>query len=362
MLCVPFALRIASRIHAPSTHLLYVPSTPSRLRLRSMFCYPVSSVDIDTRTRLWTTAAVPRWREGMDGENVALRCYTVAWNAQPHSERDAAADEKRGGGRRRRCAHAVAFAVAVSSMRLPPQHHRHRRACTLPPIPITTTVRDGMEGKGGDEGRRARSAPALPNHGCAAAPSPAKSTPTPRAKRVYLRTSTVYTSAPPRLTIDPGYCAPCPAASGLDRVAVAIPPRAAFRLPLENKVSSGEGEEAEGRTYLLSPAPSRSRVRASHPQGRAPPLHARRNQNTDANRAYIALISIPPSIPAPYPSLNTFTVPPISLAPPILSPSPAPRPSSHPIIPPPSTRSVGALARSCPARQCLHRIPGRGGR
>jgi hypothetical protein len=71
----------------------------------------------------------------------------------------------------------------------------------------------------------------------------------PRAKRLYLRTSTVYTPAPPRLTIDPGYCAPCPAASGLDRVAVAIPPRAALRLPLENRVSSGEGEEAEGRTY-----------------------------------------------------------------------------------------------------------------
>jgi hypothetical protein len=33
--------------------------------------------------------------------------------------------------------------------RLPPQHHRHRRACTLPPIPITTTVRNEMEGKGG---------------------------------------------------------------------------------------------------------------------------------------------------------------------------------------------------------------------
>jgi hypothetical protein len=89
----------------------------------------------------------------------------------------------------------------------------------------------------------------LPNRACAAAPSPANSTPTPRTKRVYLRSSTVCTSAPPRLTIDPGCCAPCPAASGLDRVAVAIPLRATFRLPLENKVSSGEGEEAEGRTY-----------------------------------------------------------------------------------------------------------------
>ncbi|KAJ7860836.1 hypothetical protein B0H14DRAFT_557938 [Mycena olivaceomarginata] len=180
---------------------------------------------------------------------------------------------------------------------------------------------------------------------------------------MYLRTSTVYTSAPPRLTIDPGYCASCPAASGLDRVAVAIPLRAAFRLPLKNKVSLGEGEEErDARTvHELGRNPSFSLFRCpvpvtraqlqSHPQGHAPPLHAGRNQNTHANRACIALISIRPSIPAPSPSLNTFTFPPVSLPPPILSPStgtPSLIPSHHPTPLHPQRGRVGALLPCSP--------------
>ncbi|KAJ7895894.1 hypothetical protein B0H14DRAFT_542432 [Mycena olivaceomarginata] len=90
--------------------------------------------------------------------------YYHASNSRPHSERDTAADEKREGGRRRPCTYAVAFAVVVSSVssyaynvpcqispmyplqRLPPQHHRHRHACTSPPTAITTT--SGMRWKG----------------------------------------------------------------------------------------------------------------------------------------------------------------------------------------------------------------------
>ncbi|KAJ7357873.1 hypothetical protein DFH08DRAFT_932279 [Mycena albidolilacea] len=259
------------------------------------------------------------WRE-----NVALRCYTVAWNARPHSERDTAADEKREGGRRRRCTYAVAFAVVVSSMPNPgvSSYAYKSRLCILYSASCLNIIdidapalrlrfrsrrRSEMRWKGREGMKRGAPARLQPSPTARARrPHRPQSPRQPRAKRVHL-------------------------ASGLDRVAVAIPPRAAFRLPLENK--------------------SQSCV-ASHPQRRAPPLHARRNQNTYANRGYIALISIPPSIPAPYPSPNTSTFPPISLPPPILSPStgaPSLIPSHHPTPLHPQRGRVGALLPCSPA-------------
>ncbi|KAJ7895885.1 hypothetical protein B0H14DRAFT_3853760 [Mycena olivaceomarginata] len=240
--------------------------------------------------------------------------------------------------------------------RLPPAPaaYRHRRACTPPPTPITTTVRDEMEGKGREEmkGEHVRWVRAAV--GAVFRPLGA-----PEYKLGTALKCTCIRPHAPRLRVQSSPVTPgsslVPRRFDMD---IGIEPRArpAHRLrprQLKEKIS-GRREGCE-RTDSPSPAPSRSRAwRLIHNDTSlfsTPGITKRA-----APPPTLPLISnLPPPIPAPYTSLDTFAfipLPPSILSPPTCTQPPPFLPSQlllvpHPIPshPSPSTHSVGALAR-----------------
>ncbi|KAJ7357872.1 hypothetical protein DFH08DRAFT_801753 [Mycena albidolilacea] len=272
------------------------------------------------------------------------------WNAQSRFKRDASSDKKREGGEGKICVRLPPPSCTTSNLysTAPPTRTSCISTSThlhVGGTPITTMVRDEMEGKGREEMKGEHvwwvhaavgmvlQPPGVPEYNLSTALKCICVR--PHALCLHIQSSPMpfgFLLVPHRFDMDIG-------------IELRVRPTHHLRpQQLKEKITG----RREGSKRMHVPCVTRRAAPTPTPTPTLP----------------LPLISnLPPPIPAPYTSLDTFTF--ICLPPSILSPptctQPHPPSSFSSLIPSPSTRSVGASMCSClPGRRpphgsrCLH--------